>query len=231
MGAGFVAWRTDRSRQTLYRSGCRTHVGQSLARSPSRGGLTGAGPGGNTGALQARVNMASARPELWGMTLANTDLGEKRTCPHCGAKFYDLGKRPVICPKCKTEFDPVSDTAKPKRTREKPKAAPVKDDDEDEEVEDDEDEDEDVDDDEDDEDDDVEDEEDDAEVADDEEDPVATEPKTKTKRAPARDFDAGDDDEEVEVEEDDDDLTIVDEDDEFEEDDLEVEDGEDEEDI
>jgi uncharacterized protein (TIGR02300 family) len=72
------------------------------------------------------------------MTLANTTLGEKRTCPECGAKFYDLGKRPCVCPKCKTTFDPVmAETAKPKRTREKPKAAPVTDED----VEDDEDED------------------------------------------------------------------------------------------
>ena len=57
-------------------------------------------------ALQACANMASARPELWGMTLANTTLGEKRACPECGAKFYDLGKRPAVCPKCKTMFDP-----------------------------------------------------------------------------------------------------------------------------
>jgi uncharacterized protein (TIGR02300 family) len=21
-------------------------------------------------------------------------------CPHCGAKFYDLGKEPIVCPKC-----------------------------------------------------------------------------------------------------------------------------------
>jgi uncharacterized protein (TIGR02300 family) len=38
--------------------------------------------------------------------LANPELGAKQICPHCQAKFYDLGKRPAHCPKCGTEFDP-----------------------------------------------------------------------------------------------------------------------------
>jgi len=28
--------------------------------------------------------------------------GTKRICPGCAAKFYDLDKRPIVCPKCKT---------------------------------------------------------------------------------------------------------------------------------
>jgi exodeoxyribonuclease-5 len=32
-------------------------------------------------------------------------LGAKRQCQACGAKFYDLGKRPVICSKCGAEVD------------------------------------------------------------------------------------------------------------------------------
>ena len=32
-------------------------------------------------------------------------LGVKRQCPSCGARFYDLGKRPVVCPRCKSEVD------------------------------------------------------------------------------------------------------------------------------
>ena len=32
-------------------------------------------------------------------------LGVKRQCPSCGARFYDLGKRPVVCPRCKAEVD------------------------------------------------------------------------------------------------------------------------------
>jgi uncharacterized protein (TIGR02300 family) len=38
--------------------------------------------------------------------LANPELGAKQICPHCQAKFYDLGKRPAHCPKCGTDFDP-----------------------------------------------------------------------------------------------------------------------------
>ena len=35
----------------------------------------------------------------------NHHRGEKRTCPNCGAKFYDLGRAILECPKCKTEID------------------------------------------------------------------------------------------------------------------------------
>ncbi len=28
------------------------------------------------------------------------DLGKKHECPSCGAKFYDLGRPEVVCPKC-----------------------------------------------------------------------------------------------------------------------------------
>lgn len=38
--------------------------------------------------------------------MANPELGAKQICPNCSAKFYDLGKRPAVCPKCGTEFDP-----------------------------------------------------------------------------------------------------------------------------
>ncbi len=33
-------------------------------------------------------------------------LGTKRVCPSCGVRFYDLGKLPVVCPKCGHTFDP-----------------------------------------------------------------------------------------------------------------------------
>ena len=32
-------------------------------------------------------------------------LGVKRQCPACAARFYDMGKRPVVCARCKTEVD------------------------------------------------------------------------------------------------------------------------------
>lgn len=31
------------------------------------------------------------------------DLGTKRVCPECEAKFYDLAKDPALCPICATE--------------------------------------------------------------------------------------------------------------------------------
>lgn len=37
--------------------------------------------------------------------MAKPEWGTKRTCQSCGAKFYDLGKEPVICPSCATVFD------------------------------------------------------------------------------------------------------------------------------
>ena len=35
--------------------------------------------------------------------MAKPELGLKRTCVACGAKFYDLTKQPAVCPKCGTE--------------------------------------------------------------------------------------------------------------------------------
>jgi uncharacterized protein (TIGR02300 family) len=32
--------------------------------------------------------------------VAKPELGTKRLCLHCGAKFYDLAKDPIVCPKC-----------------------------------------------------------------------------------------------------------------------------------
>jgi uncharacterized protein (TIGR02300 family) len=35
--------------------------------------------------------------------MAKPELGMKRVCVACGAKFYDLMKTPAVCPKCATE--------------------------------------------------------------------------------------------------------------------------------
>ncbi|SHI96173.1 TIGR02300 family protein [Roseomonas rosea] len=35
--------------------------------------------------------------------MALAELGLKRTCVACGARFYDLTKSPAVCPKCGTE--------------------------------------------------------------------------------------------------------------------------------
>src|SRR5262249_48012496 len=34
--------------------------------------------------------------------VAKPELGTKRLCGNCGAKFYDLNKDPIACPKCAT---------------------------------------------------------------------------------------------------------------------------------
>jgi uncharacterized protein (TIGR02300 family) len=39
--------------------------------------------------------------------VAKPGLGTKRLCPHCGAKFYDLDKDPITCPKCGSEVEIV----------------------------------------------------------------------------------------------------------------------------
>ena len=38
--------------------------------------------------------------------MAIPELGAKQICPTCQAKFYDLGRRPAVCPKCHASFDP-----------------------------------------------------------------------------------------------------------------------------
>lgn len=38
--------------------------------------------------------------------MANPDWGTKHTCQSCGAKYYDLNRNPVVCPKCGTAFNP-----------------------------------------------------------------------------------------------------------------------------
>lgn len=35
--------------------------------------------------------------------MAKPELGNKHTCVSCSARFFDLGKVPVVCPKCGTE--------------------------------------------------------------------------------------------------------------------------------
>jgi uncharacterized protein (TIGR02300 family) len=36
--------------------------------------------------------------------VAKPELGLKRQCMSCGAKFYDLNRDPAVCPKCGTVF-------------------------------------------------------------------------------------------------------------------------------
>ena len=52
--------------------------------------------------------------------MAKPELGEKRVCPSCGAKYYDLNRDPILCPKCGATFEIVvaTDKAKPEKETE-----------------------------------------------------------------------------------------------------------------
>ena len=47
--------------------------------------------------------------------MAKPQLGTKRLCANCAAKFYDLNKDPIVCPKCHTvlELAAVAPRARP----------------------------------------------------------------------------------------------------------------------
>ncbi len=36
--------------------------------------------------------------------MAKPELGAKRQCQNCGAKFFDLNRDPIVCPKCGAIF-------------------------------------------------------------------------------------------------------------------------------
>ena len=58
--------------------------------------------------------------------MAKPEWGSKRTCQGCGARFYDLNRNPVVCPKCGAEQD-LSVVARSGRGRAAPEAkAPPK---------------------------------------------------------------------------------------------------------
>ena len=48
--------------------------------------------------------------------MPKAEWGVKRTCLGCGARFYDLTRTPVVCPKCDEELD-IAVQQKPKRTK------------------------------------------------------------------------------------------------------------------
>ena len=48
--------------------------------------------------------------------MAKPEWGNKRICPSCGTRYYDLMRDPVVCPKCATPFDPEA-FLKSRRTR------------------------------------------------------------------------------------------------------------------
>lgn len=45
--------------------------------------------------------------------MAKPELGGKHQCQNCGAKFFDLNKDPIVCPKCGTVFQGASARVRP----------------------------------------------------------------------------------------------------------------------
>jgi uncharacterized protein (TIGR02300 family) len=49
--------------------------------------------------------------------VTKAELGTKRLCPNCGARYYDLNRSPIICPKCGTLFEVASGRARPQASK------------------------------------------------------------------------------------------------------------------
>jgi uncharacterized protein (TIGR02300 family) len=47
-------------------------------------------------------------------TVAKPELGTKRLCGNCAAKFYDLNKTPITCPKCHTVMELAATPTRPR---------------------------------------------------------------------------------------------------------------------
>ena len=55
--------------------------------------------------------------------MTKPELGTKRSCAQCGAKFYDLNQSPITCPKCGAVFEIVQVSS---RSRAEAARAPVR---------------------------------------------------------------------------------------------------------
>jgi uncharacterized protein (TIGR02300 family) len=75
------------------------------------------------GSTRAHLTLPNGRK--WEAQLEKkAELGTKRICPSCAARFYDLTKRPIVCPKCQTSFEPET-LLKPRRQRPEAREVPV----------------------------------------------------------------------------------------------------------
>lgn len=57
--------------------------------------------------------------------MAKPEWGQKRVCPQCGARYYDMKKKPPVCPNCGATFDTETAT-KMRRSRPAPEEKPQK---------------------------------------------------------------------------------------------------------
>jgi uncharacterized protein (TIGR02300 family) len=44
--------------------------------------------------------------------MTKPELGTKRVCTNCSARYYDLNRAPIICPKCGAPFEVVATTTR-----------------------------------------------------------------------------------------------------------------------
>lgn len=58
--------------------------------------------------------------------MAKPELGTKRLCANCSAKFYDLSKTPITCPKCHTVMELAAAPTRPRPEPARAAVAPVK---------------------------------------------------------------------------------------------------------
>lgn len=56
--------------------------------------------------------------------MVKPEWGTKQLCQGCGASFYDMGRDPIICPKCDVRHNPVA-VSKPPRSRSRAPAKPA----------------------------------------------------------------------------------------------------------
>lgn len=70
-------------------------------------------PGAESRAISSPGALTCARKAINGiashvtgvhLTVAKPELGTKRHCQGCGAKFYDLNRDPILCPRCGAPF-------------------------------------------------------------------------------------------------------------------------------
>ncbi len=47
--------------------------------------------------------------------MASADRGTKRQCLHCGTKYYDLNRDPILCPACGKPYEPPAEI-KPRKS-------------------------------------------------------------------------------------------------------------------
>ena len=57
--------------------------------------------------------------------MAKPELGSKRQCQNCGAKFFDLNKDPIVCPKCGTVFQGAARAARAPAKEDEEETEPV----------------------------------------------------------------------------------------------------------